>query len=136
MKRTRSEMRADLRRQAEVWVDGLLDWNEQAVEPTLTQIEEGMLKLRQRLSEQMAMTVIESQEATRPVPSPRCPTGQVEMHYKDVKDNTVESRIGHLALTRGYYYCETCRTGLFPSITSCTCGTCIGANRWPSSRSG
>jgi len=114
MKRTRAEMRADLMRQAEVLVDELLDWNEQTSEPTLTQIEEVVLKLRQRLSEQMAMTVIESQEATRSVPSPKCPTCQVEMHYKDMKQDTVESRVGQLALNRGYYYCETCRTGLFP----------------------
>ena len=62
----------------------------------------------------MAVAVIESQEATRPVPSPRCPTCQVEMHYKDMKENTIESRAGQLTLNRGYYYCETCRTGLFP----------------------
>jgi len=36
------------------------------------------------------------------------------MHYKDQKPNTVESRVGKLPLTRGYYYCETCRAGLFP----------------------
>ena len=114
MKRTRVEMKADLMRQAEVLVEELLDWNEQTDEPTLTQIEEVILRLRQRLSEQMGLAVIESQEVTRPVSSPRCPTCQGEMHYKDMKDNTVESRIGHLALTRGYYYCETCRTGLFP----------------------
>ena len=76
MKRTRVEMRADLMRQAEVLVDELLDWNEQTVEPTLTQIEEVILKLRQRLSEQTGLAVIESQEATRPVPNPRCPTCQ------------------------------------------------------------
>jgi len=114
MKRTRVEMKADLMQQAEVLVEELLDWNEQTDEPTLTQIEEVILKLRQRLSEQMGLAVIESQEATRPAPSPRCPTCQDEMHYKDMKDNTVESRIGQLALRRGYYYCETCRAGLFP----------------------
>jgi hypothetical protein len=114
MKRTRVEMKADLMRQAEVLVDELLDWNEQTAEPTLTQIEAVILKLRQRLSDQMGLAVIESQEATRPVLNPQCPTCQGEMRYKDMKDNTVESRIGPLALQRGYYYCETCRTGLFP----------------------
>lgn len=114
MKRTRVEMKAELMRQAEMLVDELLDWNEQTAEPTLTQIEEVILKLRQRMSEQMGLTVIESQAATRPVPSPRCPTCHGEMHYKDMKGNTIESQIGQLTLRRGYYYCETCRTGLFP----------------------
>jgi hypothetical protein len=112
MKRTRAEMRADLMRQAEVRVDERLDWNEQTSEPPLTQIEEVVLKLR-RLSEQMAWAVIESREATRPVPSPRCPTCQVERHDKDLKKNPVESRAGQLTLNRGYDDCETCRTGLF-----------------------
>ncbi len=49
MKRTRVEMKADLMRQAEVLVEELLDWNEQTAEPTLTQIEEVILKLRQRM---------------------------------------------------------------------------------------
>jgi len=114
MKRTRVEMKADLMQQAEVLVEELLDWNEQTDEPTLTQIEEVILKLRQRLSEQMGLAVIESQAATRPVPCPRCPTCHGEMHYKDMKGNTIESQIGQLTLRRGYYYCETCRTGLFP----------------------
>ena len=114
MKRTRIEMKAELMRQAEVLVDELLDWNEQTAQPTLTQIEEVILQLRQRMSEQMGLTVIESQAATRPVPCPRCPTCQGEMHYKDMKGNTLESQIGQLTLRRGYYYCETCRTGLFP----------------------
>jgi hypothetical protein len=103
MKRTRAEMKADLTKRADEVIDELLNWTEDMAVPTLTQIEDILLKLRQRLSERMAQAVIESQESIRSVLGPPCPTCGQELHYKDQKPNTVESRVGVLPLTRGYY---------------------------------
>jgi len=114
MRHPRAELKADLTKLADEVIDELLDWTEDTPVPTLTQIEDIVLKLRQRLSERMAQAVIAAQEATRPVPGPRCPSCGRELHYKSMKHNMVESRAGQLALERGYYYCETCRAGLFP----------------------
>lgn len=114
MKRTRADLKIELLSRAELLIDELLDWNEQTSEPNLTQIEDIVLKLRKQLGEHMALAVIDTQETKRPAPGPRCPQCRREMHYKDMKANTVESRVGALPLQRGYYYCETCRTGLFP----------------------
>jgi uncharacterized protein with PIN domain len=114
MKQKRAEQRQALLDQAAELIDELLDWQEHTQQPNLTQIEEIVLKLRKQLGEQLALSVIDQQVAKRPAPGPRCPTCQHEMHYKAQKDNTVESRVGALPLQRGYYYCETCRTGLFP----------------------
>ena len=110
----RADLKAELMLQAEVLIDELLAWTADTPAPTLTQIEDVVLKLRQRLSERMALVVIGAQEAVRPVPGPACPTCGREMHYKDRKANTVESRVGCLPLERGYYYCEPCKSGLFP----------------------
>jgi len=114
MKRSRAEQKAALMRQAELAIDELLEFEDHTTEPTLTQIEDVVLKLRQQLSEQMALAVIEAQANRHPVPGPKCPTCGREMHYKDMKGDTVDSRVGVLPLERGYYYCETCRQGLFP----------------------
>lgn len=114
MNDTRTELKAELMTEAEVLIDELVTWTSDTPAPTLTQIEDIVLKLRQRLSERMALAVIEAQAAVRPVPGPSCPTCGREMHYKDRKANTVESRVGQLPLERGYYHCETCKSGLFP----------------------
>jgi uncharacterized protein with PIN domain len=114
MSPTRGEIRAKLLAEAEQAIDDLLEWTDQTPRPNLTQIENAVLNLRRHFSEQAAQAVIEAQAAQHPVPGPVCPTCQREMHYKDTKAETVESRVGHLRITRGYYYCETCHQSLFP----------------------
>ena len=114
MKPTRAELKAALMRQAELAIEQLLDFDEQTAEPTLTQIEDAVLKLREQISAQAALALIDAQPNTHPVPGPRCPTCGREMHYKDRKGEVVDSRVGTLPLKRSYYYCETCRRGLFP----------------------
>ena len=111
---TRAEIRAKLVAEAEQAIDELLDWTDHTPRPNLTQIEKAVLKMRRHVSEQAAQAVIEAQATQRPVPGPLCPTCQREMHYKDTKAQTVESRVGHLRIARGYYYCETCHQSLFP----------------------
>jgi hypothetical protein len=112
--KSRGAMKAELMKKAEAVIDELLDWHQETEQPNLTQVEGKVLELRQRLSEQMAETVIEHQAAVRPVPGPSCAGCGAEMRYKGLKDKTVLSWVGELKLERGYYYCDQCRAGLFP----------------------
>jgi hypothetical protein len=114
MMAAKAELKAELMREAELAVDELLKWSEGNPQPDLTQIEEVVLNLRERLGEKMAGAVLEKQAAKQPVPGPRCPTCQREMRYKGVKANRIGSRVGELVLERGYYYCERCQAGIFP----------------------
>jgi hypothetical protein len=114
MKRTRAELEAVLLAEAKGIFGELLEWNEEAETPTLTQIEETVLQLRKRLGERMTELVIEEQEAVRPVPGPACATCGREMGYKDMKATTIDTRTGEVTLERAYYYCKDCRGGLFP----------------------
>jgi len=114
MPRTRAEMKVELMRQAELMVDALLEWNDETAAPTMTQIEDVVLKLRKQLGEGMVRAVIEGQEARRPAPGPECAGCGKEMRYKGMKGTWVESRVGNVELERGYYYCETCEAGVFP----------------------
>lgn len=114
MKRPRDQMKAELLAEAEEVIDELLDWHEDAGAPTLDEIEDVVLKLRRQLGERMAGTVLEDQEAVHPVPGPDCASCGKEMHYKGMKEVTMEGRSGRMKLRRAYYYCSRCRRGLFP----------------------
>lgn len=114
MKRTREQLRARLIARAEDMVDGLLDWMEDTPEPTLTQIEEAVLDLRQKLSAEMAQEVIEGQEAKQPALVPGCPKCGQEMRYKGQKEVSPQSWVGAVRFERGHYYCAQCKVGFFP----------------------
>jgi len=114
MKRARGELEAALLGEAKEVIDELLDWHEETESPTLTQIEEVVLKLRKQLGERMTGMVVEEQSAVRPVPGPACPECGREMHYKDMKETTIGTRSGEVRLERAYYYCQDCHGGLFP----------------------
>jgi uncharacterized protein with PIN domain len=114
MKRSREEKKARLLVHAEALIESLLDWEERTSKPNLSQIEEEVLELRRRFGQSLAQVVIEDQAAKQPAEAPRCQQCGTEMRYKGQKEASVESRVGALAVERGYYYCARCRSGFFP----------------------
>lgn len=114
MRKSQAEMKAELMEQAEAIIDELIEWQAETEGPNFNQVEEKVLELRQKLSEEMTRVTVEGQAAVRPVPGPPCLDCQREMRYKGMKDNTVSSWVGDVTFERGYYYCDQCRSGLFP----------------------
>jgi hypothetical protein len=114
MSKTREVRKARLMERLESAVDELLDWEEATGKPNLTQIEGVVLKLRKQVSEEMAMEVINRQEAKQPVPGPPCRCCGREMQYKGQKRVTPQSWVGELKIDRGYYHCPECKESLFP----------------------
>ncbi len=114
MRHTREQKRAELLQAAEAMIEEYLDWEEQAAEPNLGQIEAAVLKVRRQLSERMAVVAIEDQDAARPVEAPVCPHCGERMRYKGQKARTVESLVGTLRFQRAYYHCAHCKSERFP----------------------
>lgn len=113
MKKTRKELEAKLEAQSKQIIQELLDWNEGQQLPDLTQIEDIVRELREKLSKAMVESGIETQENVQPVEL-RCPKCGRIMRFKGQKEKVVESRVGELDIERGYYYCPTCQSGIFP----------------------
>jgi hypothetical protein len=114
MKRSREEKKAELMAEAEALIESLLDWDERTSKPNLRQIEDEVLGLRRRFGQRLAKTEIEDQEAKQPAEAPKCAQCGEEMRYKGQKAADIESRLGELAVERGYYHCARCESGLFP----------------------
>jgi uncharacterized protein with PIN domain len=113
MKKTREQMKKELRERSDEIIERLLNWHETHNAPDLTQIEEIVLELRKELGQAFAASLVESQERTDPVRAV-CPSCGQEMRNKGRKRKIVESRVGGLELERGYYHCPECGAGIFP----------------------
>jgi hypothetical protein len=97
MKTSQEKLKAEFMAEAEALFDQMMAWDDQTHEPNLTQIEEIVLKLRQRLGEQMAQALIARQENRQPAEKMSCPQCLGTVEIKGQKENRVESRIGGLA---------------------------------------
>ena len=112
--KSRAEQKAELMQIAEEQIDRLLEWSEKTEAPDMGAIEKKVLQIRKVLGEQMAEAVVNNQEAVHPVPGPLCEHCGREMHYKGKKRKEISSWAGEIQLERGYYYCDHCKSGLFP----------------------
>ena len=114
MKLTRAQKEAKLRKVAEELVQQILEWDEKNRTPNLTQMEDEVLMLRQRFGQEVVAVMVAGQEAQQPVANPKCEKCGAEMRYKGGKERSIESRIGGLAIERGYYYCAPGQSAVFP----------------------
>lgn len=118
MRRSRAqrapELKAELQEEMSALIEEYLTWHEGTERPTLTDIEEEVLKLRERMSARLVEVATEEQETNQPAETPRCPECGEVMRDKGKKATSVESRVGEVRMQRGYYYCSHCRRGFFP----------------------
>lgn len=113
-KLTRAERKAALMQRAEALIEQMLDWSESTTKPTLTQIEDIALAMRQQFGQALSENEIAAQDTAAPVALPPCAHCGKTMRPKGPKQKTVLARVGELKLKRSHFYCPTCERGLFP----------------------
>ena len=114
MRRRREDIRAELMAEANAIVEECLDWQEGAKAPTLTEMEDVVLALRERLGQRMMELMVTEQEAIKPEARLRCEQCGGAMTYKGQKKRGMGTRAGALQVKRAHYYCPRCESGLFP----------------------
>ncbi len=74
-----------------------------------------MREAGEALKQAMMEELVEQVSRAEPeVPGPQCERCGKEMHYKGMKSKHVIAETGEMDVERAYYYCETCKSGLFP----------------------
>ena len=114
MKRSGEGQRKALLAEAEAMIEEYLAWSGANEAPTMSEIEEMVLGLREKMGQRMAEEVLANQEATQPAEAPRCRECGEPMADKGKKSVRVESRLGSIQAERVHYYCGHCGSGFFP----------------------
>jgi hypothetical protein len=111
---TEDELKSRMLAKVEAALDKLLAHKKVTEEITLTEIEQLVLVAGQEIGEGLTAALVEESVRVGQMPGPACAECGQEMHYKGLKQKRVVSETGEVEVNRAYYYCETCKAGLFP----------------------
>jgi len=106
------ELKAQMMAQAEAAIEALLAEREKKGELDLSDIEQLAREAGQRVMEELTVDLAKAEAATEE--ETKCPECGQELLYKGESARTLVTETGEVRLERGYYYCPTCRKGVFP----------------------
>jgi hypothetical protein len=112
---TDDELKARMKAKAEAEIEKVLAEKKRPEEIKLSDIERAVYQAGEAIKAEFTAGLVEQVSGSEPVmPGPVCPQCGHEMHYKGTKPKYVVSETGGVIVERAYFYCATCRTGLFP----------------------
>ena len=112
---TDDELKAQMKAQAEAAIEKLFAEKKSPNEIKLSDIEQAVHEAGEAIKADLTAGLVEQvSEEPGEVPGPSCPHCGQEMRYKGHKAKQVITETGEVTVKRAYYYCDTCRSGLFP----------------------
>jgi DNA-directed RNA polymerase subunit RPC12/RpoP len=114
MKKSRGQIKVELMGKLENALERVLDWQEDHVSFTLTELEDFVLGLREEMGADIAEAVVGQLESKQVADVLGCPTCGGKMVYKGQEEKYIETRLGGLEIERGRYWCPRCEQGIFP----------------------
>jgi hypothetical protein len=113
MSQSKATLKARMMQEAEALIDQMLATKKPADQIMLSEIVQAALEIgnqfRAVVTEELAN---DSQLETSVIP--RCPSCGEPMTFKGYRKRQLETEAGGMELKRAYYYCVTCRQGIFP----------------------
>lgn len=106
------ELKVQMMAAAEGVIEKLLAGTKEKEELTLSDIERLVRRAGQDVMEGLTGTLANAEAQGRE--SRICPECGRKMRYKGRKKRDIITETGEVSLERGYYYCPTCREGVFP----------------------
>ena len=106
------DLKAQMMAAAEGVIEKLLAGTKEKEELSLSDIERLVRKAGQNVMEELTGTLAQAEAQGRE--SRICPECGRKMRYKGQKKRELVTETGEVSLERRYYYCPTCREGVFP----------------------
>jgi len=112
MPRSDEELKARMMAEAEAAIEALLRERGKKSELDLSDIEHLAREAGQRVMQGLTANLADAEaEAETKVICPKC--GQT-LENKGKRERNLVTDTGEVRIKRGYYYCPTCRKGVFP----------------------
>ena len=111
---TDNELKAVMMADAECIVSRLVAERKHGAEVTLAHIEQAVLAAGQHFQQALTGRLMEVGGAERSPSRPLCPGCGAALHSRGSRDRRVVTETGDVQIRRAYFYCPTCRKGIFP----------------------
>ncbi len=112
MPKDKENLKARLMREAEQAIDRMLGEAEDKGQLTITDIEKLARKTGEQVMEEATQALVDEESGQQA--DQVCPQCGAKMQYKGLKGRDLVTDTGEVRMERAYYYCQSCRTGVFP----------------------
>jgi len=109
---TDDKLKTQMMAQAEAAIEALLAQRQKKGKLDLSDIEHLAREAGQRVMQELTVDLTSAEAAAEE--GAKCPKCGKKLLYKGKKGRNLVTETGEVHLERGYYYCPTCRKGIFP----------------------